>query len=50
MTIDYETVENEETTVTVRERDTTDQKRLPVDGLAETLSAIREGDLEFEEL
>ncbi|SEH17522.1 glycyl-tRNA synthetase [Natronorubrum sediminis] len=50
VTIDYETVEDEETTVTVRERDTTDQTRLPVDGLAETLSAIREGDLEFEEL
>ncbi|WP_306054888.1 glycine--tRNA ligase [Natronococcus wangiae] len=40
----------EETTVTVRERDTTDQKRLPVDDLAETLSAIRAGDLEFEGL
>ncbi|ELZ21689.1 glycyl-tRNA ligase [Haloterrigena salina JCM 13891] len=50
VTVDYETVENEETTVTVRERDTTDQKRLPVDDLAETLSAIREGDLEFDEL
>ncbi|ADB62572.1 glycyl-tRNA synthetase [Haloterrigena turkmenica DSM 5511] len=50
VTVDYETVEDEETTVTVRERDTTDQKRLPVDDLAETLSAIREGDLAFEEL
>ncbi|MFD1565216.1 glycine--tRNA ligase [Haloarchaeobius amylolyticus] len=50
VTVDYETIEDEETTVTVRERDTTDQKRLPVDELAETLSAIRAGDLEFEEL
>ncbi|QFU82108.1 glycine--tRNA ligase [Natronorubrum aibiense] len=50
VTVDYETVEADETTVTVRERDTTDQKRLPVDDLAETLSAIREGDLEFEDL
>ncbi|WP_440766427.1 glycine--tRNA ligase [Natronorubrum sp. DTA7] len=50
VTVDYETVEDEETTVTVRERDTTNQKRLPVEGLAETLAEIREGDLEFEEL
>ncbi|WP_121744186.1 glycine--tRNA ligase [Natronorubrum halophilum] len=50
LTVDYETIEDEETTVTVRERDTTDQKRLPVDGLAETLAEIREGDLEFDEL
>ncbi|TMT78508.1 glycine--tRNA ligase [Haloterrigena sp. H1] len=50
VTVDYETIEDEETTVTVRERDTTDQKRLPVDELAKTLSAIRAGDLEFESL
>ncbi len=50
VTVDFETIENEETTVTVRERDSTEQKRLPVDGLAETLAAIREGDLEFDEL
>ncbi|SFC26214.1 glycyl-tRNA synthetase [Halobiforma haloterrestris] len=50
VTVDYETIENEETTVTVRERDTTDQKRLPVEDLAETLAAIREGNLEFEDL
>ena len=40
----------EETTVTVRERDTTDQKRLPVEELPETLSALRAGDLAFESL
>ncbi|WP_226482253.1 glycine--tRNA ligase [Natrinema amylolyticum] len=50
VTVDYETIENEETTATVRERDTTDQKRLPVDDLAETLAAIRAGDLAFDEL
>ncbi|QSX00576.1 glycine--tRNA ligase [Haloterrigena alkaliphila] len=50
VTVDYETIEDDETTVTVRERDSTDQKRLPVEDLAETLSAIRDGDLEFEEL
>ena len=50
VTVDFETIEDEETTVTVRERDTTEQKRLPVGDLAETLSAIRSGDLEFEEL
>ncbi|MEY7849323.1 glycine--tRNA ligase [Natrarchaeobius sp. A-rgal3] len=50
VTVDFETVENEETTVTVRERDTTEQKRLSIDELAETLASIREGDLEFDEL
>jgi glycyl-tRNA synthetase len=50
VTVDYETVEAEETTVTVRERDSTDQKRLAVDDLAETLAAIRNGDREFEAL
>ncbi|ELY59152.1 glycyl-tRNA ligase [Natronococcus amylolyticus DSM 10524] len=50
VTIDYETVEAEETTVTVRERDSTEQKRLAVDDLAETLAAIRNGDREFEAL
>ncbi|AFZ72642.1 glycine--tRNA ligase [Natronobacterium gregoryi] len=50
VTVDYETIENEETTVTVRERDTTDQKRLPVEDLAETLAEIRDGDLEFADL
>ncbi|AGB33579.1 glycyl-tRNA ligase [Natrinema pellirubrum DSM 15624] len=50
VTVDFETVEDEETTVTVRERDTTEQKRLPVDDLAETLAAVREGDLAFDEL
>ncbi|OAQ53155.1 hypothetical protein HTG_06685 [Natrinema mahii] len=50
VTVDFETIENEATTVTVRERDTTEQKRLPVEDLAETLAAIRAGDLSFDEL
>ncbi|SEQ80413.1 glycine--tRNA ligase [Natrinema salaciae] len=50
VTVDYETLEDEATTVTVRERDTTDQKRLPAAALPETLSAIRAGDREFEDL
>ncbi|ELY64296.1 glycine--tRNA ligase [Natronococcus jeotgali] len=50
VTVDYETLEADETTVTVRERDTTDQKRLAVDELAETLAAIRAGEIAFEDL
>ncbi|TYL39755.1 glycine--tRNA ligase [Natronococcus pandeyae] len=50
VTVDYETVEADERSVTVRERDSTDQKRLPIDDLPETLSALRTGELEFEEL
>ncbi|WP_226039913.1 glycine--tRNA ligase [Natrinema sp. DC36] len=50
VTVDYESIEQEDGGVTVRERDSTDQKRLPIDDLPETLSAIRAGDLEFEEL
>ncbi|EMA29344.1 glycine--tRNA ligase [Halobiforma nitratireducens] len=50
VTVDYETIEEEETTVTVRERDTTDQKRLPVEDLDETLAEIRDGDLEFSDI
>ncbi|QCS44189.1 glycine--tRNA ligase [Natrinema versiforme] len=50
VTVDFESIEQEDGGVTVRERDSTDQKRLPIDDLAETLSAIRAGDLEFEEL
>ncbi|GAB7019031.1 glycine--tRNA ligase [Halostagnicola bangensis] len=50
VTVDYETIEDEETAVTVRERDSTDQKRLPVDGLAETLVALRKGEVAFSDL
>jgi glycyl-tRNA synthetase len=37
-------------TVTVRERDTTAQTRVPVADLPETLTALRDGDLAFDEL
>nr|WP_255349653.1 glycine--tRNA ligase [Halostagnicola sp. A56] len=50
VTVDYETLENEETTVTVRERDSTDQKRLPIDGIANTLTALRAGEVAFDDL
>ncbi|OIB55569.1 glycine--tRNA ligase [Natrialba sp. SSL1] len=50
VTVDYETLENEETTVTVRERDTTAQKRLPVSKLPEIMAELRAGELEFDEL
>jgi glycyl-tRNA synthetase len=48
VTVDYETLEDE--TVTVRDRDSTEQKRLTIDGLGETLANLRDGDLTFEEL
>ncbi|ADD05560.1 glycine--tRNA ligase [Natrialba magadii ATCC 43099] len=50
VTVDYETLENEETTVTVRERDTTDQKRLSVSELPGIMAELRAGELEFDEL
>ena len=48
VTIDYDTLEAD--TVTVRERDSTDQRRVPVAELAETLGLLRDGDLFFDEL
>ncbi|MFP8891038.1 glycine--tRNA ligase [Natrialbaceae archaeon A-CW2] len=48
VTVDYESLEDD--TVTVRERDSTAQKRLPIDDLAETLAALRAGDVAFEAL
>lgn len=48
VTVDYEALEDD--TVTVRERDTTEQKRLPVDGLAETLEQLNTGELTFDDL
>ncbi|MCU4972251.1 glycine--tRNA ligase [Halobacteria archaeon AArc-m2/3/4] len=48
VTVDYESLEDGG--VTVRERDTTDQKRLPIDDLPETLSALRAGEVAFEDL
>ncbi|ELY98029.1 glycine--tRNA ligase [Natrialba asiatica] len=50
VTVDYETLENEATTVTVRERDTTAQKRLPVSDLPELMADLRAGELAFADL
>jgi glycyl-tRNA synthetase len=48
VTVDYDT--QEEDTVTVRERDTTAQRRIAIADLAETLVALRDGDLTFDDL
>ena len=48
VTVDYDTLEDG--TVTVRDRDSTDQRRVPTDELAATLTALRDGDRSFEEL
>jgi glycyl-tRNA synthetase len=48
VTVDYESLEDD--TVTVRERDSTEQKRIPVAELSETLRALRDGERTFEPL
>jgi glycyl-tRNA synthetase len=48
VTVDYDTLEDD--TVTVRERDSTAQRRVPADELADTLTRLRDGDLAFDEL
>jgi glycyl-tRNA synthetase len=48
VTVDYDTLEDG--TVTVRDRDTTDQRRVPADDLAATLRALRDGERSFAEL
>jgi glycyl-tRNA synthetase len=48
VTVDYDTLEDD--TVTVRERDSTAQKRVPVDRLAATLVALRDRDRSFDDL
>ncbi|WP_436908381.1 glycine--tRNA ligase [Halosimplex marinum] len=57
VTVDYATIgeardddEGEPGTVTVRERDTTAQRRIPIEDLADTLEALRDGDLTFADL
>ncbi|QCJ46866.1 glycine--tRNA ligase [Haloprofundus sp. MHR1] len=51
VTVDRDGVEGDgETTVTVRERDTTAQIRLPVDALVDELTAMRSGRRTFDEL
>jgi len=48
VTIDYDSLEDD--TVTVRERDTTTQKRVSIEALPATLVALRDGDRSFAEL
>ncbi|KAB7515249.1 glycine--tRNA ligase [Halosegnis rubeus] len=43
VTVDHETIEKEPTSVTVRDRDTTAQARIPVEELQECLLALRAG-------
>jgi glycyl-tRNA synthetase len=55
VTVDYDTLgEGDdpelEGTVTVRERDSTDQRRVPVESLAETLRGLRDGALTFDDI
>jgi len=57
VTVDYATIDEAEDpeegdpgTVTVRERDTTAQRRVPVEDLGETLERLRDGDLAFADL
>jgi len=47
VTVDHETLEDD--TVTIRDRDTTEQVRVEVDELADVLRGLIDGDLEFEE-
>ena len=48
LTVDYDTFDDE--TVTIRDRDTAAQRRIPIDGLAELLTELREGDRRFEDV
>jgi glycyl-tRNA synthetase len=47
LTVDHESVDREPTTVTLRERDSTAQVRLPRDALAEELESLCRGDRSF---
>ena len=46
VTVDYDTLEDG--TVTVRERDTTEQRRVPLDDLAETVRGLIAGEVDFD--
>jgi glycyl-tRNA synthetase len=50
VTVDYETLVEEPATVTVRERDSTAQRRVPTEDLAAVLTALRDGERSFESL
>jgi len=46
VTVDYETLEDD--TVTVRDRDSAAQRRVPIEGLAEVVRALRDGERAFD--
>lgn len=48
ITVDFQTLED--STVTIRDRDTTEQKRVNIKELAEILRKLREGEITFNEL
>ena len=48
VTVDYESFEDD--AVTVRDRDSTDQRRVPIDALADALVALRDGERTFDDL
>jgi glycyl-tRNA synthetase len=48
VTVDYESLEDD--TVTVRERDSTEQVRVPLDELGDALAALRDGRRSFADL
>lgn len=48
VTVDHETLEDN--TVTVRERDSTNQKRVPLKSLESTIEKLEKGELSFEDL
>lgn len=48
VTVDFDTLEKQPTTVTVRSRDTTKQVRVPLDNLAGTMRALLDGTLAFD--
>jgi len=52
VTVDHDTVSDGDAadTVTIRDRDTTDQARVPIDTLPETITALEAGDLTVAEL
>jgi glycyl-tRNA synthetase len=50
VTVDYETMEESPATVTVRERNSTDQRRVRTADLAEVLTALRDGARSFASL
>ncbi|MFB6079643.1 MAG: glycine--tRNA ligase [Haloferacaceae archaeon] len=50
VTVDHEGLDNDGTTVTVRERDTAAQVRLPRPRVVEELAAVRDGDRTFADL